>query len=155
MVLDAHGIVIDLPEGWEGRIYRRPGGDPTLHAATFALPAHDADFGTRATARMRPGDAFLALTEYRTGRGLEPGRGLFASKELPLPLHGRHFNPSSLLVARRGQSGFQHFFTDRGRPFCLYAVVSRPRGTHARTATPPQLAALNRVLGSVEVKAGR
>src|SRR5437867_2391132 len=38
MVVSAHGISVDLPHGWEGRIFRRRHGDPTLHAATFALP---------------------------------------------------------------------------------------------------------------------
>jgi len=39
--LSAYGIEIDLPRGWDGRIFRRPGADPTLHAANFPLPASD------------------------------------------------------------------------------------------------------------------
>ena len=38
MIVEAHGIGLDVPDGWEARIYRRPHGDPTLHAANFALP---------------------------------------------------------------------------------------------------------------------
>ena len=55
MILRAHGMSVDLPDGWEGRIFRRRHGDPTLHAGTFALPQDDGEFGSRATAAMPPG----------------------------------------------------------------------------------------------------
>jgi hypothetical protein len=148
--LHAHGIDVRLPDGWEGKIYRRPEGDPTLHAGTFALPAGDGDFGSRATARMRPGDVFLVITEYRPGNGLRPGHGLFSARELPLPLDVRRFHPRSLLVARHGQVGFQYFFTKSGRPFCLYAVHRRP--THATaTVAARHGEGLNHVLDSVRI----
>jgi len=149
MLIEGHGIRVDLGPGWEGRIYRRPHGDPTLHAATFALPADDGDFGSHATEVMPPGGAFLVLTEYRPGRGLEPGRGLFAPGPLPLPLDQARFRPETLLVARRGQRGLQHFFTQAGRPFCLYAVLRAPRSAHAAGAD--QIDAVERVLRSVEI----
>lgn len=151
MRLDVHGIAVHLPTGWEGRIYRRPGGDPTLHAANFPLPARDADFGTSATARMPVGGAFLTLTEYRPGDGLEPGKGLFASTKIPLPLEPWQFRRSSLLLAKPDQAGFQHFFTHEGRPFCLYAVIRHPPGSKVRAASVAHrpIGQINRVLGSV------
>lgn len=151
MRISAHRIEVTLPDGWEGRIYRRHGGDPTLHAATFALPANDGDFGSEATARMPPGGAFLVLTEYRPGGGLVPGEGLFAARTIPHPLVPRHFHPRALLVGRRGQAGTQHFFTAGTRPFCLYAVVSAPRGARAAAARGPRLEELNRLIGSVRI----
>jgi hypothetical protein len=150
MRLHAHGIDVDLPHGWEGRIYRRPHGDPTLHAGNFPLPRNDGDFGSDATARMRPGHTFVVITEYRPGNGLEPGRGLFAARAMPLPLHPSRFHPNQLLVGRTGQAGFQHFFTQNGRPFCLYAVMSLPRRARAADARR-HVDGLNRVLGSVAI----
>jgi hypothetical protein len=148
--LAAHALAIDLPAGWEGRIYRRRGGDPILHAANFSLPADDGDFGSGATARMPPGGCFIALTEYRPGQGLEPGRGLFAPSALPLPLSARDFHHRVLQVGRPGQAGVQHFFTTGGRPFCLYAVVRQPAdGRHATVAAEHQVRSMNGVLETV------
>ena len=152
--LAAHGISIDLPEGWEGKIYRRRGGDPTLHAANYALPGADGDFGSVATERMPQDGSFIVLTEYRPGQGLEPGKGLFAADAIPLPLDVRKFHARTLHVGRRGQMGFQHFFTAGKRPFCLYAVV-KPR-VHgglvaAAAAAKPQVSAVNRVLETVNI----
>jgi hypothetical protein len=151
MVIDAHGITIDLPHGWEGRIYRRPEGDPTLHAGTFALPAEDGDFGTRATELMPPGASFFVLTEYRPGGGLEPGRGLFAPRELPLPLDPARFRHDALLLALPGRAGFQHFFTHGSRPFCLYAVV-RAHGRRRVGAAAAQATAIEGVLRSLRIE---
>jgi hypothetical protein len=122
--LSAHGIEIDMPRGWEARIYRRPGADATLHAASFGLPATDGDFGSGATARMPPGGTFFVVKEYRPDARLVPGAGLFAPRSIPLPLRAHHFHSRSLQVGRAGQAGFQHFFTTAGRPFCLYAVIA-------------------------------
>jgi hypothetical protein len=153
VIVAAHGIRIELPAGWEGRIYRRPGGDPTLHAASFPLPRHDGDFATGAAAGMPPGGTLLVLTEYRPGAGLEPGRGLYAPDSLPLPLARAHFSPRALIVAHPGQAGLQHFFTARGRPFCLYAVIRRAAAGQrwATAADARGLAALNGALRSVEI----
>jgi hypothetical protein len=150
--LEAHGIGVDLPAGWDGRIYRRHGGDATLHAANYPLPLADGDFGSVATERMPAGGGFLALTEYRPGRGLEPGRGLFAAPAIPLPLSARQFDPRTLQIGRAGQLGFQHFFTSRGRPFCLYAVVAAGSHGVARAAAGERVvASFNDVLGTVAI----
>ncbi len=125
MRLAAYGISIDLPRGWHGRIYRRAGAQATLHAANFALPSDDGDFGSGALAHMPEHGVFLALKEYEAGAELRPGVGLYASRSLPLPLQQSNFNPRALQVGRPRQAGFQHFFTASGeRPFCLYAVIS-------------------------------
>ena len=155
MRLAAHGIEIDLPRGWDGRIYRRPGADPTLHAASFELPAKDGDFGSGATGRMPHGGTFIVLKEYRAGPRLHPDRGLFASRSIPLPLEPRRFHATTLQVGRPGQAGFQHFFTSAGRPFCLYAVIKRPRSGIASTAQAgDQVGHLSRVLASLAIHRG-
>lgn len=148
MRLAAHGIAVDLPDGWEGRIFKRHHGDPTLHAATFTLPLDDGEFGSRATRKMPPGGTFLTLTEYRPGQGLHPGKGLFEPKAIPLPIPRSRFRRNHLLVARKGHSGFQHFFTTAGRPFCLYAVIHEPAVSTARA----DLGGVNRVLESLTIE---
>jgi hypothetical protein len=150
--LSAHGIALELPPGWDGRLYRRPGSDPILHAASFPLPGDDGDFGSGATARMPARGAFLALKEYRPGPRLLPGSGLFAPRSIPLPLEPRRFHPRALQVGRAEQAGFQHFFTASGRPFCLYAVIA-VAAIRAATAprAPDRVGELTGILSTLEV----
>lgn len=146
-VLEAHGLRVALPRGWSGRLFRLEGGGATLHAGDFALALDDGEFGDHSTALMPDGASFLALTEYRPGAGLEPGRGLFAARRVPHTLDPTSFSPRGLAHPRPGQLGSQHFFTASGRPFCLYVVLSGPRSERRR-----QLAALGNVLRSVRVQ---
>lgn len=156
MRLAAHGIALELPRGWEGRIYRIAGSDPILHAANFALPATDGDFGSGATARLPANGAFIALKEYRPGTRLLPGAGLFAARQIPLPLEPGRFHPRALQVGRAGQAGFQHFFTASGRPFCLYAVIeTAAAGSASATGAPDRLHQLTQILSTLDVQASR
>ena len=166
MSLAAYGLEVTVPTGWDARIYARPlaqpaalpsvpspfarraeahGGTATLHAASFALPASDAEFGTTATESMPRGGAFLAVVEYEAGAGLEPGVGLFAPSGPPGALRDGDFAPETMLRPLPGQVGAQRFFTSSGRPFCLYAVL-RPAG-HVAAA----LGELNRMLATLRV----
>jgi hypothetical protein len=151
VILAAHGIQVTLPARWSGRIFRRAGGNATLHAGDFRLALGDGEFGDRSTAQMPPGSSFLALVEYVPGAGLEPGRGLYAPNSIPLPLDPTAFSSRRLAHVRPGQSGMQHFFTAAGRPLCLYVVIaaSQPPGAQRRR----QLAAVSAVLGSLRVVA--
>ncbi len=145
-VLEAHGLRIELPRGWSGRVFKRPAGGATLHAGDFQLPLDDGEFGDRSTELMPPGATFTALTEYVPGAGLEPGRGLFASRRIPTPLDPTSFSPRGLAHPRPDQAGMQHFFTAAGRPFCLYVVISGARSERRR-----QLATLAVVLRSIRI----
>lgn len=151
MRLAAHGIALELPRGWHGRIFRRAGAPPTVHAANFELPPDDGDFGSGATERMPDGGAFLALKEYEAGPRLHAGQGLFESGSIPLPLDTRQFGPRRLQVGRRGQAGMQHFFTASGRPFCLYAVVKAPGAVAHAAAQPEQVRSLSHVLSTLTI----
>ncbi|MGN6871352.1 MAG: hypothetical protein ACTHMY_23390 [Solirubrobacteraceae bacterium] len=146
--LEAHGLRVDLPRGWSGRVFKRAGGGATLHAGDFQLPLDDGEFGDQSTAVMPSGGSFLVLTEYQPGAGLEPGQGLFASRRVPT-LDPIGLSSRGLAHPRPGQAGMQHFFTAAGRPFCLYVVVSGPRSERRR-----QLAALGHVLRSLRVHPG-
>lgn len=157
MRIEAHGIAVEVPDGWEARIFRHPGGEPTLHAGSFPLPHSDGEFGSRATAAMPSGAAFLALTEYRPDRELRPGTGIFASPAPPSALADGDFHPRTLLIARAGQEGLQRFFTAQGRPFCLYVVRHAPREQTAHEAAAAaaraarHLGGLTSLLGSLRI----
>jgi len=149
VILDRHGLRIELPRGWSGRIYAREGGIATLHAGSFPLVLGDkSTFGQKSTGAMPVEGAFLALTEYLTGQGLEPGSGLFADHRIPRPLDPARLSKHCLAHPKPGQAGLQHFFTTSGRPFCLYAVLAGggPDRRH-------HLAALNHVLRSLRITA--
>lgn len=146
MILDAHGLRVELPRDWSGRIFARDHGIATLHAGDFPVALHDGDFGDHSTTLMPDGGAFFALTEYRPGAGLEPGAGLFAPRGLPRRLDPSRFSARGLAHPRPGQLGMQHFFTAQGRPLCLYVVISG-----GRMGRRSQLAALDHVLGTVQI----
>jgi hypothetical protein len=127
-------------------VFTRRDGAATLHAGDFRLALEDGEFGDSSTGVMPAHAAFVALTEYRPGRGLEPGRGLFAAKRIPRRLDPTGFAPSGLAHPRRGQAGMQHFFTSSGRPFCLYVVIAGRRSERRH-----QLAAVDHVLGTLRI----
>jgi len=146
MELAAHGLRIELPRGWSGRMFKRPDGGATLHAGDFELPLDDGEFGDHSTAVMPSGATFLALTEYRPGAGLEPGKGLFARRRLPRTLDPTGFSAKGMAHPRPGQVGRQEFFTASGRPFCLYVVVSGARLERRR-----QLGSVGALLRSLRI----
>ena len=124
--LAAHGVAVDVPRGWEGRILRRPSVNPLEHAhavvhlASFPLPEERGDFGVGVTDLMRSGDVFVSLFEY----GPESlGQPLFAARGVPT-LAPADFSPRRLQRTLAGQVGCQLFFTADNRPFCLYAVIA-------------------------------
>ncbi len=148
MKLDAHGIQIELPHGWSGRVFSRQDGAATLHAGNHTLAIDDGEFGDRSTARMHPGACFIALTEYVPGAGLRAGDGLFSARRIELPLDPTRFAARALAHPRPDQAGTQQFFTLAQRPLCLYVVLAGGRPVRAR-----QLAAVNHVLRSLRVRA--
>ena len=92
----------------------------------------------------------MTVTEYMPGRSLAPGVGLFAHRGIPVPLDPRRFHPDALNRPRPGRLGYQRFFTEAGRPFCLFAVVRRPSaaGASAR-AHVRHVAGLNEALSTL------
>ncbi len=141
MRISKDAIAIDVPDRWEGRIFRHPGGEPTLHAANFALPTADGDYGAGALAEMGSGGAFVAITEFDPGLATT---ALFHLQGLPSGLHARDFHPRQLQRRRPGQAGLQRFFHVHGRAFCLYAVIgTEPSREHLVRSVNGVLAALH------------
>jgi hypothetical protein len=146
VILDAHGIKIELPHGWSGHLFERE-RLIGMHAASYPVALADTStFGDESTGRMRPGHAFVALVEYRPGKGLTPGHGLYAPSRIPLPLDPTSFSARRLAHARPGQVGTQHFLTAAGRPLCAYVVLAGDRAQRR-----PALAEVDRLLRSLEV----
>jgi hypothetical protein len=148
---EAHGISMLVPTGWEAR-FSRPasrlddGGTahPYLHAANFALPAARAPFGSGVVGDLRASDVFVALLEYAPASAATP---LFSSRGVPVRLQAGDFSASALQRSRRGQTGFQRFFHESGRAFCLYVVLG------GRPAYERGLASVNSLLWSMRIRA--
>ena len=154
--LSGLGIDVEMPSGWDARIYRRPPGDarPALgagaspathavvHAGNFPLPAARGDFGSGAVEVMRSGDVLVVLFEY----GPESvGTPLFAAPGPPRALTSDRFSPRALQRVIPGQMGTQVFFSTANRAFCLYVVL-------ATQASPGRLVGLvNPVLASLRI----
>lgn len=151
MRIGAHGIAAELPAGWEGGIRAEPtrtvGGDerlgtagaggpsderaptthPVAHFATFPLPAERGDFGGDVVPLMSTADAFVALLEYGPD---EVGSPLFEKRGLSRRLDPRAFHRGALHRTLAGHAGYQEFFTEGGRAFCLYVVLGDAGDAH-------------------------
>ena len=148
-ILGAHGIEIDVLEGWEGRIFRRgviargEHAQPVVHLANFSLPHERGDFGSGVVEGMRGRDVFVVLFEY--GRE-SVGKPLFAHHGMP-QLTPRNFSSQRLQRHLRGQAGCQMFFTQGRRPFCLYVVVQDGRLRASLVAETNEALARVKVVG--------
>ncbi len=123
--LSGHGLGVELPQGWDGRIYTRldEAGDKTngtLHAATFALPADPGDFAAGAVQHMTDSDVLMVLLEYNSEAA---GTALFAADGLPPVLRPESFSPNAMPRVVPGRTASQYFFSLAGRAFCLFVVL--------------------------------
>ena len=134
MRLAHRGLALDVPRGWDARIYRRrevateeETTHAVLHAANFALPDDRGDYGSGAVELMGPAHALVVLLEHHPSA---VGTALFANAGVPRRLADEHFSPRQLQRTIAGQAGTQVFFHDQGRAWCLYVVLgsSRNRG---------------------------
>jgi hypothetical protein len=154
--LDAYGLAVSPPRGWDGEIYQRgfeastfavPMADaatptPILHMANFALPGERGDYGGGAVELMGRGGIFISLLEHEPS---EAGNALFAGKGIPWPLEADDFDPNQMQRPLPGQAGCQRFFTHGGRPFCLYVAI----GSYASRAL--LVREVNAALATVEL----
>jgi hypothetical protein len=145
--LIAHGVAVEVPAGWEGRILRRTAlnteerSRAVMHVASFPMPEERGDFGVGVTELMRRGDVFVTLFEY----GPESlGTPMFAASGVP-HLTVEQFSARRLQRTLRGQLGCQLFFTANQRPFCLYVVVA------GRLHLRPIISQVNAMLEALEL----
>ena len=159
--LSAHGFTLDVPAGWDARIYRRPGagevaateadGPPAppgaatyavVHVSTVPMPPDIGDFGSSGVDRLGPNDAFVVVFDHGPGA---VGRPLFEPRGMPRDLDAGDFSPNVLQRSLSGQAGLQAFFTESGRACCLYVVL----GSYAnRSRVVPRV---NEVLADLEI----
>jgi len=149
--MQALGLAVTLPPGWDGRIYQRPADPgatthPILHAATIPLPPVRGDFGGGAVDLLGADDVFLSLLEYHPD---SVSQALYRATGGVPGLTPDQFNPFALQRVVPGQAGCQQFFGCGGRAFCLYVVIG---GFANRVALTPQA---NAVLSSVHVEPRR
>jgi hypothetical protein len=136
--IERAGIRLDLPTGWEGRIYRRAApamdgrwqGMPrgtlapvtanVLQAANFALPPDCGDYGGGAVEAMQAPDVLAVVLEFDPAGAGQP---LFAGDTTVPAFAAGDFQPDALQRVLPGQAGAQRFFTAAGRAFCAYVVL--------------------------------
>jgi hypothetical protein len=160
--IQAHGLAVQTPPGWEGRIFRRrragelsaqaevpgpsaPAGEavfPVVHVATIPLAADVADFVSDAVEHLGPTDAIVVLKEYAPA---SVTTNLFAPTGLPRALDPDGFDPRVLNRQLAGQAGLQRFFNESGRAFCLYVVIG---GYQRRHDVVPSV---NAVLATIQI----
>jgi hypothetical protein len=164
--LRAHGLTVDPPAGWEGRIFRRPesgelaatgAGEqvvgapappgersfPVVQVATIALPLDIADYGSDVVEDLGPNDALVIFKEFDPA---DVHQALFQRAGFPRVLSSGDFQASVLQRKLDGQGGYQVFFQDGGRAFCLYVVL----GDFSRRATV--VPSVNRVLATFVIE---
>ena len=141
------GIEIDLPEGWDGRIYRRDAGEAVtrraMHAANFALPTNLGDYAAGAVEGMRSDDVLVVLIEFDPSSA---GSALFRSQGMPTSFAADAFSPNAMPHAIPGRTATQHFFSLAGRAFCLYVVL----GSHNNRAE--MLPMVNAVVRTIRIE---
>lgn len=153
--LTGNGISVEVPAGWEGRIYgkRAVGAPPrsttatsaqenaVAHIASFPLPPGTGDYGGGAVERMTNTDLLVVLFEH----GAQAvGTALFAAQGIPR-LTRDDVSPDRLQRLIEGQGGAQRFFTVSSRAFCLYVVF----GSYLRSSRT--IPVVNDVLGSLSI----
>ena len=140
--ISGSGIAVDVPSGWDGRIYTRGRGDEAvLHLASFALPTGVGDYGGGAVEQMTNRDLLVVLMEHGAS---SVGTPLFASAGMPR-LTIDDVSTTCLQRLIEGQGGAQRFFTVGNRAFCLYVVF----GSYARRVRT--LPMVNNILKSVTI----
>jgi hypothetical protein len=146
--LASHGIVVDVPRGWEGRIFvpdlEPPAINlPILHLTDAVLTVERSSYAPELAARAGGTGTLVALLEF--DRSLA-NVGLYARRGLHLPLTRERFHHRALQFPSRVQEGHQRFFSEGGRAFCLYVVLGTGHGVDRR------LSQVNRALSSLEIR---
>ncbi len=159
--ITSNGLAVSPLPGWEARIFVRPEPGqvtaaaaeppppagarvlPTMHVATIPLSSNVGDYGDPAVEELGPHDVLIVLKEFDPPNA---GTPLFAAEGLPRVIDPSQFDEHMLQRTLAGQAGYQTFFHEGGRAFCLYVVLG---GSANRDDLVP---AVNRVLASVRIE---
>jgi hypothetical protein len=148
MKIDAPGITLDLPSGWEAEVDSGSGEappdaprlrTPRTHIANFPLPSQRGDYGSFAVEGMRRGHALICLLEEAAPAS---GSRLHGHDGVPR-LSVADFSPDAMQRPQAGKTGAQAFFHVGRRAFVLYVVLAE------RIDRAPQVDEVNRVLAGI------
>ena len=168
MILRDHGLAVEVPRGWDARIFRRPESaiavpsapeapdapapqsgwtDPILHLANFALPEQRGDYGSGAVNLMGASHVFIALVEFGPASA---GTAMFSASGMPR-LRAASLATQTMQRPIPGMAGVQRFFhvgaPPEARAFCCYAVI----GSFARRSVLAPV--LNAALAGIDIGA--
>ncbi len=137
--LSAHGLAVDVPPTWEGRIFARPttgqagalayegppapdGAQtyPLIQVSSIPMPDDVGDYGSGVVERLTTADLFIVIKEFSPASATTP---MFRRRGMPLPLDPGEFSPNALQRTLPGQAGIQVFFNEQGGAYCLYVVL--------------------------------
>jgi hypothetical protein len=150
MKLDAPGITLNLPPGWEAEVDGGAGAapegappvrTPRTHIANFALPPERGDYGSMAVERMQRGHILVCLLEEAAPAAGSTLHGTTGIPRLALS----DFSADKMQRPRAGQSGAQAFFHVGDRAFVLYVVLAD------RVNRAAQVDEVNRVLAGIAI----
>ncbi len=146
-VLKGHGLAIEVPANWEGRIFvpalPPPALNlPILHLTDTVLPMQRSTYAPELAAQAGSKGALVALVEFEERLA---DRGLYAPQGLGLPLRRDRFHTRALQVPNPLQEGHQRFFSQGGRAFSLYVVLGTGPGAEWR------LRVVNHALATLKV----
>ncbi|MBV9661692.1 MAG: hypothetical protein JO337_11100 [Acidimicrobiales bacterium] len=124
-MINAAGLAVTPPPGWEATIYRREAAAgertyPIMHAATVPLPSQRGDYGSGLVEALGPDDVFVSFLEFGPEAA---GTPLFTTLTAVPGVTPDSYRPRQLQRTIRGQAGVQRFFTVAGRAFCMYSVI--------------------------------
>ena|SRR5690242_6413013 len=147
--LNGRGVRLDLPAGWDGRIYRREPVPPeqtftVVHAANFSLPPDCGDYGNGAVDIMSAHNILMCLLEFEPRHAGDP---LFARSSQPQALPPQRFDRTTLQHGLPGQVGAQQFFSASERAWSLFVVLG-----HVNLLND-LVPVVNDVLGSLRIEA--
>ena len=150
MKLDAPGITLDLPPGWEAEVDGGSGEagpdappvrTPRTHIANFPLPGNRGDYGSFAVEQMQRGNALVCLLEEAG----DAARSRLHGHDGVPRLSAADFSAAAMQRPRAGQSGAQAFFRVGDRAFVLYVVLAD------RLDRAGQVDEVNRVLAGITI----
>ena len=138
--LSDHGLSIELPPGWHGRIYRRPEDEITgLHVANFPLPSEDDDLASAARRGMADTGIVLGVIVGDT-----ESPSWWTPATLPVEIRRSDFAPYEGFEWRT--AAIRHLLIDKRSALVFAAFGSaHPRDEH--------LAEANAVLATVGIGA--
>jgi hypothetical protein len=163
--LSGSGVKVDLPQGWDGRIYLRLNESQPAHSQPpHSQPAQSQPALGHSAAQEPTPEGHRALHVANFPLPADPGdfgsgaiermgagdvlvvlleyhpdsakTALFANRGLPTPLRANEFSPNAMPKVMPGLAGGQWFFSMDGRAFCLFVVL----GSHADRARLAPLA---------------